>query len=142
MKRLDFFKSVLGISLFTAMPTGLLSNDVKYKFNDVFIYNEKMFKGVIPMIISFNPKCEIYKSLKQSIKHRIVDKKRFRYYMPERQVYIPIKSEYQLSDFKPLMLFLTSQYNKHLYCEYWQGSFIQFTKDELDRMHVTLFVAE
>jgi len=140
MKRSEFFKSVFGALIVSAIPLQSFQAEVKnkrYTFDEVFHtpYNNDI-------LLYFRPECDVYKSIKNSISKRIVEKNRFRSYLPEHRVLIPVKDHYELADFIPLIMFLECVYVKNnLYCETEQGVFLRLIKENKDRMHPDLFLA-
>ena len=156
MKRSEFFKSIFAAGALTILPGAKTKSECNakiYKFDDIFHVHDGNPNLVYPKVDS-----EIYVMLKKAVGERLVDEKHFSAYFHMGDVILPVKEEYTINDFVPMVLALHNVYrNDILFSEYEQGSFFRFIKknkggasiftdSELytipDSMHLILFSAD
>lgn len=140
MKRNTFLKSLIGISVVSAIPVSAVEKEKEYLFDELF---EQPYENEI----LYYPKkdSELYVEIKRQIgKERILNEKHFRAYLGYHYNLIPIKKSYTISDFMPFILALNSYYHKNnVYAEWDKGVFFRMIRESnTDTMHFDTFLAD
>lgn len=141
MKRLQFIKTLFGVATVATVPSiAVAKKDIKtYSHDDIF---HKPFNNKI--LVYFKSESDIYMMIKESMGDRIVDKDRFRCYLPKHAFTLLRKKEYTIEDFKPLIAMLHGYYEQNnLYSSAEHGVFMRMIyQKENDSYYPDLFLAK